>query len=67
MMKGVDLLTVKKFVGHSGIQDTMIYARLAPDHLADAIDIDSLVVKVAVKKLCIVLCYVYSTTSLQTF
>jgi site-specific recombinase XerD len=37
-MSGVDLPTVKKLMGHSDIQTTMIYAHLAPDHLADAVD-----------------------------
>jgi len=37
VMKGVDLPTVKKLMGHSDIQTTMIYAHLAPDHLADAV------------------------------
>jgi len=38
VMKGVDLPTVKKLMGHSDIETTMIYAHLAPDHLADAVD-----------------------------
>ena len=38
IMQGVDLPTVKKLMGHSDIQTTMIYAHLAPDHLADAVD-----------------------------
>jgi site-specific recombinase XerD len=37
-MSGVDLPTVKKLMGHSDIQTTMIYAHLAPDHLADAVN-----------------------------
>ncbi|UCD94057.1 MAG: tyrosine-type recombinase/integrase [Candidatus Zixiibacteriota bacterium] len=37
-MQGVDLPTVKKLMGHSDIQTTMIYAHLAPDHLADAVN-----------------------------
>ncbi len=36
VMKGVDLPTVQKLMGHSDIQTTMIYSHLAPDHLADA-------------------------------
>ncbi len=38
VMSGVDLPTVKKLMGHSDIQTTMIYAHLAPDHLAEAVD-----------------------------
>jgi len=38
VMKGVDLPTVQKLMGHSDIQTTMIYAHLAPDHLADAVN-----------------------------
>jgi len=38
VMSGVDLPTVKKLMGHSDIQTTMIYAHLAPDHLAKAVD-----------------------------
>jgi len=38
VMQGVDLPTVKKLMGHSDIQTTMIYAHLAADHLADAVN-----------------------------
>ena len=38
VMKGVDLPTVQKLMGHSDIQTTMIYAHLAPDHLVDAVE-----------------------------
>jgi site-specific recombinase XerD len=38
VMNGVDLPTVKKLMGHSDIQTTMIYAHLAADHLAGAVD-----------------------------
>lgn len=38
IMKGVDLPTVKKLMGHSDIQTTMIYSHLAPEHLAGAVD-----------------------------
>ncbi len=38
VMKGVDLPTVQKLLGHSDIQTTMIYAHLAPDHLAGAVN-----------------------------
>jgi len=37
VMQGVDLPTVKKLMGHSDIQTTMIYAHLAPDHLENAV------------------------------
>jgi len=37
VMQGVDLPTVSKLMGHSDIDTTMIYAHLAPDHLANAI------------------------------
>ena len=38
VMSGVDLPTVMNLMGHSDIQTTMIYAHLAPDHLADAVN-----------------------------
>ncbi len=38
VMNGVDLPTVKKLMGHADIQTTMIYAHLAADHLADAVN-----------------------------
>ena len=38
VMKGVDLPTVQKLMGHADIQTTMIYAHLAPDHLVEAVD-----------------------------
>jgi integrase len=38
IMKGVDLPTVQKLMGHSDIQTTMIYSHLAPDHLSDAVE-----------------------------
>jgi len=38
VMSGVDLPTVMKLMGHSNIQTTMIYAHLAADHLADAVN-----------------------------
>lgn len=38
VMKGVDLPTVQRLLGHSDILTTMIYSHLAPDHLADAVN-----------------------------
>jgi site-specific recombinase XerD len=37
-MKGVDMPTIQKLMGHSDIKTTMIYAHLAPDHLVGAVD-----------------------------
>lgn len=38
IMKGVDLPTVQRLLGHSDIKTTMIYSHLAPDHLVDAVN-----------------------------
>ncbi len=38
VMSGVDLPSVKELLGHADIQTTMIYAHLAPDHLAGAVN-----------------------------
>ena len=38
VMAGVDLPTVQKLMGHSDIETTMIYAHLAPEHLARAVN-----------------------------
>ncbi|MBU1652835.1 tyrosine-type recombinase/integrase [bacterium] len=38
VMNGVDLPTVMKLMGHADIQTTMVYAHLAADHLADAVE-----------------------------
>jgi integrase len=37
VMNGADLPTVGKLLGHTDIATTMIYAHLAPDHLANAV------------------------------
>jgi len=37
VMSGVDLPTVKKLMGHTDIETTMIYAHLAPEHLSEAV------------------------------
>lgn len=38
VMKGIDLPTVKKLMGHSDIQTTMIYSHLADEHVDKAVD-----------------------------
>jgi integrase len=38
VMKGVDLPTVQRLLGHTDIQTTMIYSHLAPDHLVEAVN-----------------------------
>ena len=38
VMKGVDLPTVQKLMGHADIQTTMIYSHLASDHLVEAVE-----------------------------
>ena len=37
-MAGVDLPTIREFMGHSSIQTTMIYAHLQPAHLRSAVN-----------------------------
>ena len=39
VMKGVDLRTVAKLLGHRDIKMTMRYAHLAPEHLQAAVDV----------------------------
>jgi integrase len=38
VMRGADLATVQKLMGHKSIQMTMRYAHLAPDHLSAAVE-----------------------------
>jgi site-specific recombinase XerD len=38
VMKGVDLPTVKKLMGHADIDTTMIYSHLADDHVDKAVE-----------------------------
>jgi len=37
-MKGVDLATIKKLMGHSDIETTMIYSHLTEKHVDDAVE-----------------------------
>ena len=39
VMRGVDLRTVAKLLGHKDIKQTMRYAHLAPDHLQAAVEV----------------------------
>jgi len=39
MMNGGNLYDLQKILGHSKIEMTLRYAHLAPDHLAEAINI----------------------------
>ena len=39
VMKGVDLRTVAKLMGHKDIKQTMRYSHLAPDHMQGAVDV----------------------------
>jgi len=38
VMKGVDLPTVQKLMGHADIKTTMVYSHLSPDHLVEAVN-----------------------------
>lgn len=42
MMRGGNILTLQKLLGHASIQQTMKYAHLAPDYLLDAIKFNPL-------------------------
>jgi len=37
-MKGIDLPTVMKLMGHSDIQTTMIYSHLSSEHVDKAVE-----------------------------
>ena len=37
-MAGVDLTTVSRLMGHKSLTMTLRYSRLAPDHLANAVN-----------------------------
>jgi len=51
VMNGVDLATVQQLLGHRDIQTTMIYAHLAPDHLAGAVrKLDSILPQICHKR-----------------
>ena len=39
VMRGIDLLTVSKLLGHSTTEMTMKYAHLSPDHLVKAVQV----------------------------
>ncbi|EHV4161683.1 tyrosine-type recombinase/integrase [Salmonella enterica] len=43
MMNGGNILTLQKILGHASIQQTMVYAHLAPDYLQDAVILNPLV------------------------
>ncbi|HAF8818367.1 TPA: tyrosine-type recombinase/integrase [Salmonella enterica] len=43
MMNGGNILTLQKILGHANIQQTMMYAHLAPDYLQDAVTLNPLV------------------------
>lgn len=40
IMNGGNILTLQKILGHADISQTMIYAHLAPEHLADAVKLN---------------------------
>lgn len=42
MQKGGNILTLQKILGHSSLAMTMRYAHLAPEHLAEAVKLNSL-------------------------
>ncbi|MCU6243877.1 phage integrase [Enterobacter asburiae] len=42
MMNGGNILTLQKILGHANIQQTMVYAHLAPDYLSDAVKFNPL-------------------------
>lgn len=42
MMNGGNIITLQRILGHSNIQQTMVYAHFAPDFLQDAISFNPL-------------------------
>lgn len=50
MMRGGNILTLNKILGHASLTMTMRYAHLAPEHLQDAIKLNPLAPLVATKK-----------------
>ncbi|WP_071882234.1 tyrosine-type recombinase/integrase [Candidatus Sodalis pierantonius] len=40
MMNGGNILTLQKILGHSTINQTMVYAHFAPEHLIDAVKLN---------------------------
>ncbi|EPC4839178.1 tyrosine-type recombinase/integrase [Salmonella enterica] len=43
MMNGGNILTLQKILGHASINQTMVYAHLAPDYLNDAVTLNPMV------------------------
>ncbi|TLU69568.1 integrase [Enterobacter sp. MF024] len=43
MMNGGNILVLQRILGHAKIQQTMVYAHFAPDHLAEAVTLNPLV------------------------
>jgi len=42
MMNGGNILTLQRILGHSDLRMTMIYARVAPEHLEEAVRLNPL-------------------------
>lgn len=43
MMNGGNILTLQKILGHASINQTMVYAHLAPEYLSDAVTLNPMV------------------------